>query len=63
MDLTLSEEQEILLNAARDFLVEKFPREVLDQIDAGELGYSPEIWLCCWSKWAGYARSAVFSLR
>ena len=44
MDLTLSEEQEILLKSARDFMVEKFPREVIDQIDEGELGYSPEIW-------------------
>jgi 3-oxocholest-4-en-26-oyl-CoA dehydrogenase beta subunit len=44
MNLTLSEEQEILLKSARDFMVEKFPREVIDQIDEGELGYSPEIW-------------------
>lgn len=44
MNLTLSEEQEILLKSARDFMVEKFPREVIDKIDEGELGYSPEIW-------------------
>ena len=44
MNLTLSEEQEILTKSARSFMVEKFPKEVLDQIDAGELGYSPEIW-------------------
>ncbi len=44
MDLTLSEEQTILLKSAREFMVEKFPREVIDQIDEGELGYSPEIW-------------------
>ena len=44
MDLTLSEEQGILTKAARDFMAEKFPREVIDQIDQGELGYSPEIW-------------------
>jgi 3-oxocholest-4-en-26-oyl-CoA dehydrogenase beta subunit len=44
MDLTLSEEQEILLKSARAFMVEKYPREVIDQIDNGELGYSPEIW-------------------
>jgi alkylation response protein AidB-like acyl-CoA dehydrogenase len=44
MDLTLSEEQEILLKSARSFMVEKFSREVIDQIDEGELGYSPENW-------------------
>ncbi len=44
MNLTLSEEQGILLKSARDFMLEKFPREVIDQIDEGESGYSPEIW-------------------
>ena len=44
MDLTLSEEQSILLRSAREFMTERFPREVIDEIDAGELGYSPEIW-------------------
>jgi alkylation response protein AidB-like acyl-CoA dehydrogenase len=44
MDLTLSEEQTILTKSAREFMVEKFSREVIDQIDEGELGYSPEIW-------------------
>ena len=44
MNLTLSEEQTIMLKSAREFMVEKFPREVIDEIDAGELGYSPEIW-------------------
>jgi 3-oxocholest-4-en-26-oyl-CoA dehydrogenase beta subunit len=44
MNLTLSEEQEMLTKSAREFMVEKFPREVIDQIDEGELGYSSEIW-------------------
>ncbi|KUO75203.1 MAG: hypothetical protein APF81_16270 [Desulfosporosinus sp. BRH_c37] len=44
MNLTLTEEQEMLTKSARSFMAEKFPREVLDQIDEGELGYSPEIW-------------------
>ena len=44
MNLTLSEEQTIMLKSAREFMVEKFSREVIDEIDAGELGYSPEIW-------------------
>jgi len=44
MNLTLSEEQSILLTSAREFMVEKFQREVIDEIDAGETGYSPGIW-------------------
>lgn len=44
MNLTLSEEQEMLTKSARSFMVEKFPKEVCDQIDQGELGYSPDIW-------------------
>jgi 3-oxocholest-4-en-26-oyl-CoA dehydrogenase beta subunit len=44
MDLTLSEEQAILTTSARDFMLEKYNRKVIDQIDEGELGYSPEIW-------------------
>lgn len=44
MHLSLSEEQKILTEMARDFLRDKFPREMLDRIDQAELGYSPEIW-------------------
>ena len=44
MDLTLSEEQAMLTQSARDFMEEKFPREVVSEIDEGKLGYSPEIW-------------------
>ena len=44
MHLSLSEEQKIVIEMARDFMKDKFPREVLNRIDEGELGYSPEIW-------------------
>ena len=44
MNLTYSEEQEMLTKSARSFMVEKFPKEVLDQIDEGDLGYSTEMW-------------------
>lgn len=44
MDLTLSKEQKMLTKSVRDFMRKKFPREIMDQIDEGDLGYSPEIW-------------------
>ena len=44
MDLTLSEEQEMLRSMARDFLTDKFPKAVVKEIEESELGYSPEIW-------------------
>ncbi len=44
MNLTLTDEQEMLTKMARSFMVKRFPHEVLDQIDETGLGYSPEIW-------------------
>ena len=44
MHLSLSEEQKILTEMARDFMRDKFPRDVLDRISRGEFGYSPGIW-------------------
>ncbi len=44
MDLTLTEEQEMLRTAGRDFLTEKFPKTVVKEIEESEGGYSPEIW-------------------
>jgi len=44
MDLTLTEEQEMLRTAGRDFLTEKFPKTVVKEIEESEEGYSPEIW-------------------
>ena len=44
MDFTLSEEQEMLRKSARDFLGTECPKSVVKEIEAGDLGYSPEIW-------------------
>jgi 3-oxocholest-4-en-26-oyl-CoA dehydrogenase beta subunit len=44
MNLKLSEEQEMLKTMARDFLTAKYPKTVIKEIQAGEKGYSPEIW-------------------
>ena len=44
MDLTLSEEQEMLRKMARDFLTDKFPKTVVKELEESEPGYSPELW-------------------
>jgi alkylation response protein AidB-like acyl-CoA dehydrogenase len=44
MDLSFTEEQEILRKFAKDFLVEKFPKKYIRELEAGEVGYSPDIW-------------------
>jgi alkylation response protein AidB-like acyl-CoA dehydrogenase len=44
MDLTLSEEQKMLKDMARDFLTDKFPKAVVKEIEESESGYSPEVW-------------------
>ncbi len=44
MDLTLSEEQEMLKTMAHDFLTDKFPKTTVKEIEESELGYSPELW-------------------
>lgn len=44
MNLNFTHQQEMVRETARDFMRDKFPREVLKRIDEGPLGYSPEIW-------------------
>lgn len=44
MNLSFTEEQEILRKAARDFLTSKFPKTVLKELELGASGYSPELW-------------------
>lgn len=44
MELALSEEQEMLKKMARDFLTDRFPKKVVKELEASELGYSPELW-------------------
>ncbi len=44
MDFTPSEEQEMLRKTARDFLSTECPKSLVRQIEASDLGYSPELW-------------------
>jgi alkylation response protein AidB-like acyl-CoA dehydrogenase len=44
MDFALSEEQEMLRKSARDFLSVECPKKVIREIEASDLGYSPELW-------------------
>ena len=44
MDVRLSEEQEMLKKAARDFLTEKCPKTLAREMEKDEKGYSPQMW-------------------
>ena len=44
MDPRLSEEQEILSKAARDFLTDKCPKSLVREMEKDEKGYSPQLW-------------------
>jgi alkylation response protein AidB-like acyl-CoA dehydrogenase len=44
MDLSLTGEQEMLKNSAREFLEKEAPRTVITDIDDSETGFSPELW-------------------
>ena len=44
MDFALSAEQELLKKEARHFLDTEFPKKVVREIEASELGYSPDVW-------------------
>ncbi len=44
MDVRLSEEQEILRKAARDFLTEKCPKKLVRELEKDEKGYSLQMW-------------------
>ena len=44
MDLSLTEEQELLRNTARDFMVREAPKEALLEFDESDTGYSEDIW-------------------
>jgi alkylation response protein AidB-like acyl-CoA dehydrogenase len=44
MDFALSEEQEMLRKSARDFLSAECPKSLVREIEAGDLGYSTELW-------------------
>ena len=44
MDLGLSEEQELLKNAARDFLEKECPETLVREMEDDDKGYSPDLW-------------------
>ena len=44
MDLGLSEEQELLKNAARDFLEKECPEALVREMEDDDKGYSPDLW-------------------
>lgn len=44
MDFSLSEEQQMIRNSARDFLATECPKAVIRRIEASETGHDPEIW-------------------
>ncbi|MQA00470.1 MAG: acyl-CoA dehydrogenase [Dehalococcoidia bacterium] len=44
MDLGLNEQQELLKNAARDFLENECPESLVREMEEDERGYSPDLW-------------------
>ncbi len=44
MNLDFSEEQLMLRDAARDYLVKNYPKKTVRQLEESETGYSPESW-------------------
>ncbi len=44
MDITLTEEQQMLTTAARDFLGRECPKKLVREMMEDEKGYSPELW-------------------
>jgi len=44
MKLTLTEEQEMLKKAARDFLADKCPKAFVKEMEESETGHSRELW-------------------
>jgi len=44
MDMDLSEEQELLRNAAREFLERECPLSLVREVERSEPGFSPQLW-------------------
>jgi len=44
MDLSLSEEQEMLRKIARDLFHKECPKDMVREMEEDEMGYSPELW-------------------
>jgi alkylation response protein AidB-like acyl-CoA dehydrogenase len=44
MDFELTEEQKIIRESAREFLINECPKELVRELDESDEGYSPELW-------------------
>ena len=44
MDLSLTENQEMLRNSAREFIEREYPKDVLLALEQSDTGYTPELW-------------------
>ena len=44
MDISFTEEQEMLRASARDFLEKECTEEIITEVETGKLGYSPDLW-------------------
>ena len=44
MNLDLTEEQQMLKTAARDFFEKEFPKTLVREMEEDPVGYSPELW-------------------
>jgi len=44
MDLSFTEEQEMLRKAARDFLAEEFPKTLVRKMEEDPIGLQPDMW-------------------
>ncbi|MBN1615361.1 MAG: acyl-CoA dehydrogenase family protein, partial [Deltaproteobacteria bacterium] len=44
MDLSFTEEQEILKKSAHDFLAKECPKKLVKEMDESETGHSPDLW-------------------
>ncbi|UCD09670.1 MAG: acyl-CoA/acyl-ACP dehydrogenase [Dehalococcoidales bacterium] len=44
MDVNFTEEQEMLRSSARDFLEKECTEDIIAEVEAGRLGYSPDLW-------------------
>ena len=44
MDLSLTEHQELVKSAARDFVQREYPKRVLLDLDETDSGYTDELW-------------------
>ena len=44
MDMSFSEEQEMLRKTARDFLIDNCPKSFVREMEEDDAGYTPELW-------------------